>query len=154
MSRIHRAFLALAVIGVFMAGTLAVAQTKPAGTPAAPATTAQQPTKWVNPIRGTADIQIIAPKVVVKGNEVITTIQVKNTCGQPIAGLQVEQYWWDKAGNPVPGGDRQRLKKILMPGEVITITLTSEKDKTMNRDNYQFSHANGQIKVKTVKKFE
>ncbi len=164
MSRLHRAVMALTVTGCVLAGGLAFAQAKPAAKPATPAPAAQAPaapatqapntpTKWVAPVRGVADVQMIGPKVSLKGNIVTTVIEVKNVSNGAIAGLQVEQYWWDKANNPVPGGDRFRNRKLLMPGEVLTITLTSEKDAKMFRDNYQFKHANGDVKVKVVKKF-
>ncbi len=163
MSRLHRAVMALTVTGGVLAGGLAFAQAKPAPKPAtpapAPATSApatqapNTPTKWVAPVRGVADIQMIGPKVSIKGNQVSTEIKVKNVSNGAIAGLQVEQFWWDKANNPVPGGDRFRNRKLLMPGEELTIILTSEKDSKMFRDNYQFKHANGDVKVKVVKKF-
>ncbi len=162
MTRLHRAFIALTVTGGVLAGGFAFAQAKPAPKPAAPAPASQAPatqapnapTKWVAPVRGIADIQMIGPKLSVKGTTVTTEIQVKNVSAGAIAGLQVEQYWWDKGNNMVPGGDRFRNRKLLLPGEVITITLTSEKDKNMFRDSYQFKHANGDVKVKVVKKFQ
>ncbi len=163
MFRLHRAFMALTVAGGVLAAGIAVGQTakpaapaaqKPAATAPAPAQPANAPTRWVMPVRGIADIQMLPPKVTMnKDNTVSTVIQVKNVSAGAIAGLQVEQYWWDKGNNMVPGGDRFRNKKLLMPGEVLTITLSSVKDKAMFRDSYQFKHANGDIKVKSVKKF-
>jgi hypothetical protein len=110
-------------------------------------------TKWVTPVRGQAEIQILKPKTVVKGKEVTTTIEVKNVSSGAIAGLQVEEYWWDKNNNPVPGGSRQRLKAPLLQGTTATFTLLVQKDSRMFRNNYQFSHANGTIKATTVPKF-
>jgi hypothetical protein len=46
-----------------------------------------------------------------------------------------------------------RSKKLVQPGEVITITLTSQKDPNMARNSYQFRHVNGEIRAKAVKKF-
>ncbi len=159
--KFHRAVMALTVTGGVLAGGLAFAQAKtaPKPAPSAPATQApatqapNTPTKWVAPVRGIADLQMLAPKTTIKGTTVTTVIEVKNVSVGAIAGLQVEQYWWDKASNMVPGGDRFRNRKLLMPGETLTITLTSEKDKNMFRDSYQFKHANGDVKIKKVNKF-
>jgi hypothetical protein len=67
--------------------------------------------------------------------------------------LTCEEYWYDKGGNMVPGGDKFRSKKLVQPGEVVTITLTTQKDPNMHTNRYQFRHANGEIRAKQVKKF-
>ena len=113
--------------------------------------------KTYTPIRGEAEISVIVGKPVVdyKANTVTTTIKVKNTSAfGSIAGLKVEQYWWDKANSPQPaGGTNKRLQKPLQPGEEATLTLTLQYDTKFFRDSYQFSHANGKIKAKSVKAF-
>ena len=146
MIRPDRALVALAVAaGLFVsASILAAGQTPPAAQ-----------TKWTPPVRGVADILVLPTqtKVDFKTNSVVTTITIKNASIGPIAGLKVEEFWYDKTGNMVPGGDRFVNKKLLQPAEELTITLTSQKDKNMARNNYVFSHANGTIKAKQVKKF-
>lgn len=88
-----------------------------------------------------------------KTNMVITTIKVKNLSGTgSIAGLKVEEYWWDKASNPVTGS-KTRLPKPLLPGEIATLTLETPKDPKMHRNQYVFTHANGKIKTKPMKTF-
>ena len=118
---------------------------------------AQEPAKTSPPIRGQAEIQILAPKAVPdhKAGVVNTVIQIKNVSPTgSIAGLKVEQYWWDKANSPQPaGGTNKRLQKPLQPGEEATLTLTLQYDTKFFRDSYQFSHANGKIKAKSVKAF-
>lgn len=110
---------------------------------------------YVAPIRGEADIAYMAPVIKVdhKANLVTTVIKVKNisTSGS-IAGMKVEQYWWDKANNPVTG-QKERLRKPLLPGETATFTLQTPKDPRMARDSYLFTHANGKIRPKLVKVF-
>ena len=110
-------------------------------------------TKYVPPIRGTADIAYVAPKTQVKNNTVITTIIVKNTSTGAIAGLKVEEYWWDKGNNPVTG-DSVRLSTPLAPGETATVTLETPKDPRMFRNTYVFRHAFGQITATPVKSLE
>ena len=114
-------------------------------------------TKMMAPIKGDAEIQLLQPKAEPdhKANVVRTTIKLKNNSPTgSIAGLKVIQYWWDKANTPQPVmSASQRLKKPLQPGEEATITLECPLDPKMYRDSYQFEHANGKIKPKTVKKF-
>jgi hypothetical protein len=146
MYRHHRALLALCLVAAVFAGaTAAFAQA------AAPT---QPPAKLVliNPIKGTADILYIGP--VTKGSpaEVVTTFQVKNVSTGPIARLTIEEFWWDKARNPVTG-DKQFLKKPLMPGETATIVLHTPRNPNMDTNSYKFTHQNGDVKPKKVTKF-
>ena len=136
------------------AGLLAAATLSAQGqTPAAPAAPAAAPAqKLAAPVRGVAEIGHLPPKTVVQGNVVVTTFEIKNLSPGSIAGLQITEFWYDKANNPVQGtGDRQRLKTPLQPGAVATITLRSPKVPNMFRNIYQFSHANGDIKARVLK---
>jgi hypothetical protein len=133
----------------------ALAQAKkpePAKQPAvAPASSVVSPA--VKPMKGTAVINVLKPVVKVQGSEVVTTIQVKNRSYGSIAGLKLDEYWYDKAGNIVTG-DSKRVMKPIMPNEIVTIELRTPKDPKMNRNTFQFSHANGKVQVDTVPKFE
>lgn len=81
----------------------------------------------------------------------VTTITIKNTSAAPIAGFKLEESWIDKAGT-LSGGDTYRHTKPLMPGEVINVTLTTPKNARMASNSYNFSHANGTVKPKSVPK--
>ena len=125
-------------------------QAKPASpAPAAPAA----PAKFVPPIRGQAELGFLNPVTKREGKEIVTVIKVKNlsTTGS-IAGLKVDEYWYDKAGDPV-SGDSFRYRKPLLPGEVIEVTLRTPVNPKMDRNSYQFAHANGEIKTKKMTKF-
>lgn len=148
MIRSRRAVVALtAVLGLFVAGTL-FAQEPPAPQAATPGKA-----RFVTPYRGTAEVEFTAPKTVVdhKTNQVTTTIQVKNITKGNIIRLTVEEFWWDKAGSPVTGG-KDWCRKPLASGEVYTFTIVTQRDPKMFRNNYKFSHANGDVKPKSVKK--
>lgn len=146
MYRLNRAFLALSLAAVVLAGVSAALAQEPAAQAAPPKAV------WVNPIRGTAEIQYTKPVIKVeKDGTIVTTFQVKNVATGPIARLTIEEFWYDKTGNPV-SGDKQFLKKPLMPGEVGTIVLHTPKNPNMNRNSYKFSHQNGEIKPKVVPK--
>ena len=111
--------------------------------------------RLVAPVRGVAPIGYTKPLVKrgkVGGKDfVITTMQIKNMAAGPIAGLKVDDFWYDKQGNPLPS-DSYRHPRPLQPGEVITVTLETPADPRMNRNQWQFSHANGDIKPTLVGK--
>jgi hypothetical protein len=146
-----------ACLALTTATPLAQGQQAPAKQPAAkqaavaPAASVV-PTTNVRPVKGTAVINVLKPVVKVQGSEVVTTIQVKNMSYGSIAGLRVDEYWYDKGGNVVTG-DSKRWMKPVMPQEVVTIELRTPKNPKMDRNSYQFSHANGKVQAETVKKF-
>ncbi len=80
--------------------------------------------KSAPPLRGTAELGFLQTAKL-EGNDIVTTFQVKNmSATNAIVGLQISEFWYDKAGNPLQGtGDRQRLRSPLQPLEVATITL-------------------------------
>jgi hypothetical protein len=49
-------------------------------------------------------------------------------------------------------GDTFRHPKPLQPGEVITVTLETPRNPKMDRNQYNFSHANGAIKAQLLPK--
>jgi hypothetical protein len=148
-----------ALAGIVVLATSAFAgQAKPAAAPpaqAAGSAPAARP-RLAPPVRGEAELAYTqpAPKAAkVDGKDfIVTTIMVKNMSTGAIAGLKVDEYWYDKAGEPV-GGDTFRNPRPLQPGEVITVTLrTPRNPKMQGRPNYKFAHANGEIKMKLVPK--
>jgi hypothetical protein len=134
-------------------GSAAAQAGKPAAAPAQGAP-ADRP-RLVAPVRGVAQIGYTKPVVKrgkVGGKDfVITTMQIKNMAAGPIAGLKVDDFWYDKGGNPLPS-DSYRHPRPLQPNEVITVTLETPADPRMNRNQWQFSHANGEIKPVLVAK--
>lgn len=111
--------------------------------------------RLVAPVRGVAQIGYTKPVVKrgkIDGKDfVITTMRIQNMATAPIAGLKVDDFWYDKQGNPLPS-DSYRHPRPLQPGEVITVTLETPLDPRMNRNQWQFSHANGDIKPTLVPK--
>ena len=107
--------------------------------------------KLIAPIRGNAKVEMTKPTTKVSANEIVTTFLLKNIEAAPIAGLKIEENWYDKAGNPVMG-DTFRNLKPLQPGEVITVTFKTPRVPAMQRNQYLFSHANGIIKQQVVPK--
>jgi hypothetical protein len=131
-------------------GAVGTAQTPPAK-PAQEAPAA--PRKFVVPVKGTIPLGYLKPSIKVEKDEIVTTIQVKNLAQGPIAGLRVDEYWYDKGGTLVTGAT-ERLRQPLMAGEVVTVVLRTPRKQNMDRNSYQFTHANGKVEPKLMKKFD
>jgi len=108
--------------------------------------------KTAPPLRGTAELGFIQTAKL-DGNNIVTIFQVKNlSATNAIVGLQISEFWYDKAGNPLQGtGDRQRLRAPLQPLDVATITLTSPKVPGMTTPQYKFEQNNGTVKPVSMK---
>jgi hypothetical protein len=103
--------------------------------------------KSAPPLRGTAELGFVQTAKL-EGDTIVTTFQVKNmSATNAIVGLQISEFWYDKAGNPLQGtGDRQRLRTPLQPLDVATITLKSPKVVGMTTPQYKFEQNNGTVK--------
>ena len=125
----------------------AVAATPTTQAPAAPA-------KYYKPLKGIAAIQVIPSASKKVGDDVVTVIKVKNLSKDgSIALLKVDEYWYDDKGQVITG-DTQSWRKPFNPGEIIEITMKSPFKPGMKQSQYMYSHANGKIDVKRVKKFD
>jgi len=107
--------------------------------------------KLVAPVHGEAKIEITKPATKGVGKEVVTTLMVKNVDKAPIAGFKVEEYWYDKGGNPL-GGGVYRHPRPLQPGEIITVTLKTPRSTNLDRNQVGFGHAYGPVKKTVVPK--
>ncbi len=103
-------------------------------------------------VRGLARVQILPPATKVEGNEVISTIRVRNVSKGTITRFTASEYWYDEEGNATPGGSRTH-RKPFMPGEVIEIELRTSKNPKYYQNQFEFSHANGDVKATVVKGF-
>jgi hypothetical protein len=152
MARFHFRRALVAVGLALVVPGLAAGQSKPPDTPAPASASPPAKTKWIPPVKGVAEIGILKPETKVVGKDVVTKIKVKNLSSGSIALLRVDEYWYDKAGNMLPG-DTQRWKKPFNPGEVIELELRVPRDPKFYQNTYKFTHANGQCKTKTMTKF-
>ena len=144
-----RSVFALAVAAALLAPASLSLQAQ--GTPP-PAATASVLKKSAPPLRGQAELGFIQTAKL-EGNTIVTTFQVKNlSATNSIVGLQISEFWYDKAGNPLQGtGDRQRLRTPLQPLDVATITLNSPKVAGMTTPQYKFEQNNGTVKPVPMK---
>jgi hypothetical protein len=138
-------------IAVTAALVVPAALTLSAQTPA-PAAPAPVLRKSAPPLRGTAELGYMQTAKL-EGNTIVTTFQVKNmSVSNAIVGLQITEFWYDKAGQPLQGtGDRQRLRAPLQPLDVATITLHSPKVPGMTSPQYKFEQNNGTVKPVKLK---
>ena len=148
----NRSALAPAVAFLFSAvlATTALAQAQPAA-PTTPATA--QKAKFAMPLKGDAAIQVIQGDSKIVGKEIVTVYKIKSLAKAPIAMLKLEEYWYDKAGKVVTMAT-ERYKQPFQPGEVIELTAHAPANSAAARKQAQFSHANGKVNAKGVKKFE
>ena len=149
-----------AVSSVFLlSSTVLAQQPKPAAPSQAPAAQGAPAAKakWVPPVRGLATIGMIKPVTKIekgeKGQEVVTRFKVKNMSTGSIALLRIDEYWYDKQGQMLPGAS-ERIRKPILPGEVVDIVLRVPKNDRFFQNQYKFSHANGEIKVEQLKKID
>ena len=109
--------------------------------------------KMAPPLKGQIDIGYVMAPMKREGDKLVQTIQIKNLSATgSIVGLQVEEYFYDKSGNPLQGtGDLQRIKQPVQPGEVISVTLTSNTAPGMTSPQYKFTYRDGKITPKALK---
>jgi hypothetical protein len=118
------------------------APSRPNDEAAAPKT----PTRLVAPFRGEAELFYTKPVTKAVGNMIVTTMRVQNATKAPIAGLRIDEFWYDKDGQPVTGSKTFRHPRPLQPGEVIDVKLEVPRHPQMVNNSYKFEHANGKIK--------
>jgi hypothetical protein len=125
---------------------------------AAPATTQAAPPPAVakarmsTPVKGTAFVEVIQGQGKTIGPDIVTVSKVKNVSNGPIAGLRVDEYWYNQKLEQVTG-DTQRIRAPIAPGEVIEITTRSPVKPGLYKSTLMFNHANGKVTAKGVKKF-
>src|SRR5207237_2839472 len=103
------------------------------------------------PIRGAASVESTQPvtKAIPGQNKVQTTIKVRNASAAPIARLSVTETWYDKGGAIIAGG-KGVVNGLLQPGEIQTIVIETPYNKAMSSNNWNFTHANGNVKPAKV----
>ena len=109
--------------------------------------------KLVPTVRGLAEIGYEQPAARRDGDFIVTQFKVKNLAENAIAGLQVDEFWFDAQGNTVTG-DSVRFREPVLAGEVVEIELRVPRNPAMDRSNYEFSHQNGEIKATQLESIE
>ncbi len=102
-------------------------------------------------VKGTAYIEVIKGQAKAVGKEIRNTHKVKNISAAPIVGLRIDEYFY--TGQKEASVGSGRLRTALAPGEMAEITTAAELKPGITGSQLQFSHANGQVKPTSVKKF-
>jgi hypothetical protein len=141
----------LAIGGALLLVTGVATQAPVTPRPAAPrpndeGAAAKAPPRLVAPFRGDAELFYTKPVTKQVGNMIVTMIRVQNAANAPLAGFRVDEFWYDKGGQPVTGAKTFRHPKPLQPGETIDVTLEVPRHPAMSQNQYRFEHANGKIK--------
>jgi hypothetical protein len=123
-------------------------------TPATPTTVsaAAAKAKFSPVVKGLASVEIVQGKSNRVGADIVTVIKVKNTSSGAIALLRVDELWYNQKLQQVTG-DSQKVLKPIQPGEIVDVTMKSPVKPDLYRSQYAFSHVNGKVDVKSVKKF-
>ena len=122
-------------------------ETRPTPEAAPPASTeVPRPSLHGNyaPFRGQATVRYTKPVTRHQGDVVVTRISVMNVSNAPIERLTIDETWYDKRGNLLPGG--RAVLNRLDPGEAATMTIQTPFDGRMSKNNYNFTHANGTVR--------
>ncbi len=145
MNRVHFVVAATLISSTMLAGVASAQSTQ--------LTPVLAGRKIVPPIKGEANILILQPVTKNVAGKVQTTIRVKNNTTEPIARLAVAEAWYDGGGAIIASG-RGFINGLLQPSEVQTITIETPFTARMKSNNWNFSHANGTVKVERVKSLD
>jgi hypothetical protein len=126
------------------------AKATPATATTAPAPAAKA--KFAPVVKGIASIEMIQGKPNRVGGDIVTVLKIKNTSSGAIALLRVDELWYNQKREQVTG-DSQKVLKPLQPGEIVEVTMKSPSKPNLYVSQYAFSHVNGKVDVKSVKKF-
>jgi hypothetical protein len=141
MNRARYAFAATLVGALGVGGSTLFAQET---TKAPEFKSVLQGKKFTPPLRGAAEVDFLRGQTKREGNLLITKIQVKNMSPAPIPRLTIDEVWYDKNNEIIPGG-KGVVPGLLQPGEVQTVEIRTPSNPAMARSMLQFSHANGTV---------
>src|SRR6187401_2402802 len=86
--------------------------------PATPQAAAPAPAvakaRMSNPVKGTAYLEVIQGQSKKVGDAIVTVTKVKNVSNGPIAGLRVDEFWYNAKLAQV-SGDQQRVRAPIAP---------------------------------------
>jgi hypothetical protein len=108
--------------------------------------------RMASPVKGTAYVEVIQGQGKKIGGDIVTVSKVKNVSNGPIAGLRIDEYWYNQKLVQVTG-DTQRVRAPIAPGEVVEVTTRSPVKPDLYKSTLMFNHANGKVTAKGVKKF-
>ncbi len=154
------AFLSVVLLSCLSFIPAAFAQTKTAAKKDATATTTTtapvspelMKARMKPPLRGTASIEFIVSKPKVANGEVQGVIRVKNVDSAPIVGLKIDEYFYSHQQEV--SACTARVRSPIAAGEIVDVPISCPNPKEpVDNNNLVFTHANGKVQPKPVKKF-
>jgi hypothetical protein len=143
MNRARHAFAAT-IVGALGISVLVAQETNKAPAPAPEFKSVLAGKKFTPPLRGAAEVDFLRTATRREGNLLVTKIQVKNMSTAPIPRLTIDEVWYDKNNEIIPGG-KGVVQGLLQPGEIKTVEIRTPSNPAMTRSMLQFSHANGTV---------
>ena len=143
------AFPTLVLFFCIVTSTSARDQGKPSAPAAPPATPAPAPGKWVPPVKGIANVDVLQSPAKRVGKEIVTALKMKNTSTGAIHLLKVDQTWYDRKRTVISTAAAIHRKPFL-PGEIIDLELKAPLNGQPDVNQITFAHANGKVNAKKV----
>lgn len=103
-------------------------------------------------LRGVARVQILEPETKIDGNDVVSTVRVRNSSKDWITRFTATEYWYDDAGTATRGGSRTHDRRF-MPGEIIEMQLRTTKNEKFYQNQFEFSYEHGEVNATVVAQF-
>jgi hypothetical protein len=104
------------------------------------------------PLKGTALVEFMSSSPKVANGEVASVIKVKNVDNAPIIGLKIDEYFY--AGQKEVSACTARVRSPIAAGEIVDVPISCPNPKErVTGSNMMFTHANGKVQPKQVKKF-
>ncbi|HSF18350.1 MAG TPA: hypothetical protein VLK65_22655 [Vicinamibacteria bacterium] len=128
------------------AAPVEVAESAAAGEPA------QEAKHMPRELRGLARVQILAPETNVTGEDVVSKVRARNVSKDWITRFTVTEFWYDQQGG-VAGSSSRTHQGRFMPDEIIEMELRTRKSPTFFQNQFEFSHANGDVDATVVGSF-
>ncbi len=140
-----RRYVALTALACLLTPSVLAAQTAPP-----PA----QKSKYIPPVQGLANLEVIQAPPKRVGKEMVTVAKIRNTSKGSINLLMVDEYWYDANLKIVAAQTYSHKKAPIQPGEIIEVTIKTPWTAQMQRNHLLFRHANGKAEAKAVKAFK
>jgi hypothetical protein len=155
MTRVRFFFAAATLLLMALGTSVSLVSAVQTQAPAPPMKSVLAGRKLTPPARGEVVVEYTKPvtKPLKKGEEsfVVTTFEVKNVGVAPIARLTITETWFDK-NSQVVGGGKGEIPGLFQPGEVKTVAIESVYKPSFNGNGFNFTHANGTVRPKSVGK--
>jgi hypothetical protein len=143
---------AVTFLVALLSSTVVYAQAAKAAPP--PKTEAAKPATWVKLHKGPATIEVLQGPAKPIAGHMVTVLKIRNTSPGALGLLKAEEVWYDTKMQMATGDSPPPIRTPINPGQIVEITFRSPVKPDLYRSSYAFKHANGDVKITQVKKFQ